>query len=430
MHVKKISLGPLVLIAYLGTAPVYWFPGVPVSVSFSLKYFMFSISVFLVFLLKPSGSTRNPSGVFGVYGFCILVLSMIFALMQSSVESVIKYVLDVLTCFIMLRVYQIVAQQGYNVYRIFFHSTVLLSLFCIVVIFSGILPGLRWPFPFLDGGLTVADVGFGGARTGWSLGIALYLPFGLMAATLMWEKRPVKSVLLALFFLLAIVGSQLTVGGRVGMTGSATIVILWILFRDNRNYLIILLVVSLIFLYLFIGSEFWADKFRMGKSYTAGGVVDFDEFSSGRMVQYDYAVYLIKNNPIFGYGFDYYGTERELYASGIHNVWLKLLVQGGVFSVGILAFCVYSVLYSFRLGRRIHFSPIDKLFYQSACSTLLAGVVMAMFEPSVIVGTFQTSAIWWASLGVVSGLSTRRRLRAMRPVGRRRIVTRLSGEAT
>ena len=84
----------------------------------------------------------------------------------------------------------------------------------------------------------------------------------------------------------------------------------------------------------------------------------------------------------------------------IHNLWIKWAAYTGVLGPLMMAVVVIAILRigvknlsaAWRLAR-------DRLAAISLCLILIAGAIATMFEPNVLVGSFQLTALWWAAAG-------------------------------
>ena len=119
---------------------------------------------------------------------------------------------------------------------------------------------------------------------------------------------------------------------------------------------------------------------------------------------------LIANRPLLGYGFDGLHSSALSRAEQIHNLWLRLGVQSGLLAPLVFASVVISVLLRsvrhYRETRTRRNSVKTRSVSTSLPLVLVAGLVISMFEPNTLLGTFQTSAIWWASAGAACGYGT------------------------
>jgi hypothetical protein len=82
-------------------------------------------------------------------------------------------------------------------------------------------------------------------------------------------------------------------------------------------------------------------------------------------------------------------------------------VESGVL-LPIVFFAIICVVLqkALRLARNLRGDALgrdDRLFMLSLILIVLSGVVLSFFEPNVLIGAFQNSAIWWAAAGTILG---------------------------
>jgi O-antigen ligase len=132
------------------------------------------------------------------------------------------------------------------------------------------------------------------------------------------------------------------------------------------------------------------------------------------------ALSLILDKPIIGHGLDYFDATTGIEAGEIHNFWLRITTQGGL---GVLFFMLVfvsnTVKQGFLVSRSHGLTSTEMALARASTAALLSGLAMSMFEPHALIGSFQTSAMWWTAVGIVVGFSAKlARLRRIRPVGR------------
>ena len=110
-------------------------------------------------------------------------------LFQSDVPDILRQVTDLVYSFAFLWTVYVYILSGGSIFDVARIATCLIFFFCLVVLSSGLLGFPNWQSPFLGGHFTLADTGFGGMRTGWSIGISLFLPFALMTAASFGRRR-------------------------------------------------------------------------------------------------------------------------------------------------------------------------------------------------------------------------------------------------
>jgi hypothetical protein len=108
--------GGFILSIYLGLAPVYWLPGMSVSLLELLKFALIGTGVILI-LTNALMSRRSglPRGLLGVAGFILLVLSASFAFLQAEPPMALRGFVDIVLGFVVLWTFYIFARAGGNV---------------------------------------------------------------------------------------------------------------------------------------------------------------------------------------------------------------------------------------------------------------------------------------------------------------------------
>ena len=406
--------GIWLLTIYLGTAPVFWLP--VLGHSFKLaKFVLVAAGVAAVwYSALQKNQLRFPRGMPGPVGFIVVLLCSSFAFFQANPGSVLSNLQDLVLGFIVLWTFSMLGRNREEAIRLFRNASFIVLFLCLLVLLSWFtgFPGWRSP-----GGDAIWEVGFAGLRTGWSNGICFYLPM-LVTYPLYCFKKP-RSVLIPVLALVTILGTQLVVGGRGGMLGSFAGLLVILLSVTPRKYA--LLTVSMLAIVGFLVADFAYDHLRLNRLQTAAstgvGLETLDYVSSGRIQGYQIALDLSMERPLTGYGFDV-GTEilnnRFYYNLEVHNVWLRLLVDGGILLPLAFLTLIASIL---RLARKRSESRILEgirrhgwggpivfsraVFPVTLVAVLVSGLTVSMFEPNVLVGAFQNEALWWAAAGTV-----------------------------
>lgn len=119
------------------------------------------------------------------------------------------------------------------------------------------------------------------------------------------------------------------------------------------------------------------------------GGADASGTAAGRLIQYQYALELISQNPILGVDGSYY--ERFIaQVNGIHNMWLGQMARGGIITTLLL---LWLLLKLFRISLRVLNEPETRLFGTVAIGYLFAVLVSTLFYPA-------NSQFFWALLGM------------------------------
>ena len=406
----KFNLRSWLLSTYLGIAPVYWLPGVSPELLRTVKVGLFVIAVGSVFLHGFAVRGVVPKGLLGPLGFLALLLFSVPGLIQAvDVSSRVGLVMDVgfgaifLWCF-----FNITQRRDIDPNQVLGRSLAIISFFAALTVSSALTGLPDWQSPYGHG---LTEAGFGNKRTGWSNGLALYLP----AVLFLVGKKPLHRSTFRQFCCLAIlaclVGSQFLAGGRAGILLSCLTILVLMCLRPSFGILTIsaLLLAAAVAL-----PENWYTHLRLDR--LAGGVQslhDLDHISAQRIGGYVMALELLEERLWIGYGIGQviyetsYGKQTE-----IHNLWLKWTVYCGILApliflamvIRMLRIAVRNLKRAIRMG--------DTVAVAAPSCILFLGILLTLVEPNVLVGAFQTSAVWWAAAGIVMSASFKRQKQA------------------
>jgi hypothetical protein len=377
-----MSVSAKILAFYLALGPVYWIPGFPLYVFIYLK----SICLLLVYLIAifkgvSSGFFEFPCGIrlFRLFlvTFVLLVPGVVFGSFQDGfyqVQNFLQVILFVYSCNLILKsnsAKKIVCATSF----MFFVFSVLSLVF---IVFS---PDLINPF---NDKLSISDTGFGGLRTGWSPANALFVPWLLTAGIVF------NSVFGLLGGVSVLIANQVLVGGRAGLLASVVVLLSFFLLRGRR-----LLFVAAVFFIVFgwYGLTEYTDILRVSSIRSGSGVdsKSLDDLSSGRVGQYFWVFDVILKNTLSGVGFGnlvYSGVDEQ--KLNIHNDFLKMAGEGGL----LYAVSAFSIIF-FGIYKGYLKAITEGGGALASFLSVVAGFVVAQFEPGFIFGNFNTSCFWW-----------------------------------
>ena len=386
------------LTLYLGTAPVYWLPGLPGDWVPKAKVVLFVLAVGAVFLAVPPSRLRLPEGVAGPYGFAGLAVLSLPGLLQSDAHLMVGYLADIVYGATMLWCFYNVARFGNpDAKRILERSAIIVAVLAVVAFgLAAMGTDLQSPCAIAS----FSDTAFGCARTGWSGGVALYLPVLLV----FFFRRDVGMVRRLVFLALGLglVAGQVGVGGRGGLVASAVVVVAFAYYFVPRRWKVLGTSVALL---LGLGITLpitMQEHLRLHRiPDNPSSLMDLNDLSAGRVGGAMQAVGHLAERPFAGHGL---GTVRIEYGAArpeIHNLWLKWAVYCGILAPLFFLAIVVSLLR--RARRAIAVATENRSVVVVAGLTLIAGLVLSMLEPGVPFGTFQNSALWWAAAGLILG---------------------------
>ena len=454
--------------AYLGVAVAYWLPVLGRAPLGVLKMAAWGAAVGLV--LAPAVLERRfrvPRGLLGPWGFAgVLLLSLPGLLRGRETGDLFRFLIDIgagatfLWCFFDL------ARRGVDLKPIFRRAALIVCALGGVALLwaASLIPD--WSVPCNR--LWSFDIrnGFGVRSTGWAIGLGLYLPALVFltdrAPPRGWPPWTVPVGVAAAAGLL--VGSQFASAGRAGLLMSGLTVLAFLVMRSSRRVGILILAGGVLFAFAVLdrtcfrhlslpaptpsvarapaspaddeaaseaetaeaeaetGTDAWwvpkivrapAPQVEVVKYARAlesaratGNTLNF--VSGHRVRHFNIAFERIAQRPLLGHGWrqvqlrGYRGRIVE-----VHNLWLRWAVYTGLLAPLGFALLTLAVLAAaFRLWRRTRRTGEGDTARVLGL-ILVLGLIASMFEGSVILGSFQLTALWWAAAGAAVGLEAR-----------------------
>jgi len=393
-----------ILIAlYFGLAPVFWWPGILPDTLLIVKCSLIVSFVSFVWVKALlSNKIRFPSGLLGPVGWLFfLVVSCGGFYYSVNMITALDVIKDFSLCFIMLWSFYMACSFDLSYERLFFVAALIVAAHCALVdcsYFFG-FPSWSGPSHFVASKLSIS--GFGALRTGWSNGVSLFVPF--LCGVFFLKRTKVFVKVVAILSIVIIITSQVVVAGRAGIIASL-ISLVYLIYHKKNKFGFIVSFLIVLFL-VFECSDYIITLLRVEPVITGGVGAEFlDDVSAGRLSSSLFAIKMASKQILFGYGF---GNFR-IHGMEVHNLWIRLFVEGGLF-LPVLFLCI--VILIMKKGRKL----VSKLsfnseniagkdffsFYHVLNAVLIAGFFISLLEPRTLLGSFQVSAIWWASAGVV-----------------------------
>lgn len=362
---------------YLGLSPIFWFPFIPPAFILFFKFFLFfiiSLFTFSYYYLKKSPKFNFPGGGKTIYllitMFLLLLPYILFGYHSANAFSLVNIFQIII--FLMASIVIIEMKQVHNVIK---SSLKIVSLFVFIsVVLMFLIPAFPNPF---NPALNLLNSGFGGSRTGWGPSIALYIPFILPFFS---------NITLVLLYL----SSQLMTGGRAGFYFSLLLLPFSIYSEKSlKLYCKVSVVVIFGVLALFIHSPDFLSELRVLNSFDFSSK-DINEVSSGRVALLEDALLSISNSPFFGQA-----VHSSFVGEGVHNVFIKNWVYYGfLYLLCSLLLVLYVLIKSFFRVFSVQ-QNVDKKMCVALFLVLSNGFLLAMIEPSIIFGNFNTFSVWW-----------------------------------
>lgn len=376
---------------FFALGPVYWFLFIPPNYIAIVKYLLFmSILSILIkdwFLISELKVYKKTTIIFSVAIFLIFVSLTINSEEADSYKDIINYLVPLFfTALIPLTSDKFRNQ----VYQGLLGSTKVFSCIALFIPLALFIDGVIWINPIYSEinveGLAFTQIytGFGGSRTGWSVGasfIAAISMFNIFITT----SRYRRIIEIICFSIITI--SILIPSGRSGIISLLLLffvfMVLKLLYKRVPKYSLLSLAVFSSILF------FYSDKFRLD-SFFKGSTQDI---SNGRFKGYMIAIESIYDNFFFGVGISNSDmTQLGLEYAEVHNVFLKFLMN-----FGFIPFIPFLLLFSwifFTIYRKRSYLTINdilKLFIFINVPVL----VSSFTEPNVIFSNFFNTISYW-----------------------------------
>jgi len=362
-----------------------------------------------------------PSGLMGPAGLTLLLLGSIPAFAQARPGSALTYLANFAIAFAMLWTFFAYTRGGGDLPLLLRRATLIVLPFAALSVIDGLFGWPGWHSPVAFGAQPLWWSGFNGGRTGWSMGLAFFVPAAYVGIRHThyppWVRRLLTGAALTV-----LIGAQITCGGRGGLLASLCILaLIGYVSVPSVRLLMLTVATTLAFAVLADTGAFLAHLRldELAHPSTGGTVAMLDRFSSGRMEGYLTAFRMIGERPLWGYGFGEANLIRYNPAfryAQVHNFWLFMQLQGGVMlTAGLGVFCAAMLRTGLRRlreggvrllpGALAQASALPAVLPFGLCLMLIGGHVIALFEPDPIFGAFQNVALFWAAAGSLSGMA-------------------------
>lgn len=427
---------------YLGISPIYWLPAIAPDKLRVVKFLLIGSAVVFTWLgAMKRGEFRIPKGIFGPAGFAAIMVASVFGFYQAADGDLLKPFLDFSMAFLMFWSFSsFYTQDTKRGVEALVLGAVLLAGFCVVTVSSFLVNIPSWHPPPMYDCRNLSECGFGAKRTGWSNGVALFLP--LLFLIVVQQRVRVRDYICAGVMGVAIVFSQFIVAGRGGLlaslVGAAVIVFRIFPRKVSIPFIVLMPTCALILTTMFGASGLMDNAENPNTSREEADLashlrfdrlengIDYDtlnHFSAGRIESMRLALGVAREHPLIGVGFGkaVWGGEE------VHNLWLRLQVEAGILLPSVFLMFVLRVVLLLRREWRmakdaLHHGrqPGDMVRHQKTATILLVvlaqGIVISMFEPNALIGSFQATAVWWAALGVAVGATRTTQVRRRTPL--------------
>ena len=415
---REFNAQSWLLSLYLGTAPVYWLPGLSASAVALGKISLFLLAIGMVyFRVIAAGKIHLPKGLWGPVGIWTLIMLSTPGLYQAKdVSSMIAFIVDIVSGAMFLWCFFNLTLQGAGLLLIFRRSMIIITFFAALTVVNKLtgLPDWHAPADLAGFYQPLIRTGFGVGSTGWSNGLALYLPLALFLFMKGSGRGSLFRRVIGLVMVGCLFGSQFASGGRAGLLASLLTIVAFIYFSLPRwlkvsailGILLATTVSSMSVTTMNELPETWNKHLRLNRlPDKIEFISDLDHFSAGRITGYLTAIKRFWERPFLGHGNKQILMEYKNRQIEIHNLWLKWAVESGIFAPLFFSFMIIVLLFEARRLVAVSArSTADRDAALAFVLIILSGMVISQFEPNALIGSFQNSAIWWAAVGSLLSL--------------------------
>ena len=419
---RRFALESWCLSLYLGTAPVYWLPVVPISAINQAKITLFAVALGMVFLrLMARGKIYLPRGLWGPMGFIVLSLLSIPGIVQArDGPSGIALVTDIWVSAIIIWCFFNLARLGCDLRTIFVRSLAIISLFSMLTITNKLIGWPNWYMPKPDwlleeiNNTSLFYSGFSFFRTVWSNGLALYWSVVLFLIATRPEGVAVRQFFFATVACGILIGSQLVSGGRAGIVAVLPTIAMFTLMRFSRWLGVLIIVIGSAFI-MIMPTDYLISLFRIEidlrlKDLSSITFRHLDMSSTYRLGGYVQGLEKIQERPLLGHGINQVTAKIHANIPGkIHNIWLKWAVSNGILMPLFFTAMIGAVLrHAVRLLTGYARNTADREAAAVYSLIVLAGIVGAMFQPEALLGPAYTS-LWCSAVAALLAIHSKRR---------------------
>lgn len=369
---------------YIAIGPVYWFLFLPPSIFNLAKYALAALIIGSAIFFGANEWLRDKrflrgSGVSLILGVIFLSIpGMYFSQSELSVGVLSRYLL---LMGLLISIYWL-SKEDQFLQRVPIAIAAVMIPLCLITVADFLL---NLGLPSFDGYNRLYATGFSTSRTQWSGGLVSLGIF--MVWCFIMTKQTRRYLFLAAFVMIIL--SQISSGGRGG-TLACLLGVIALLIYYKKYAAIMLGIASAVAFAIAFKDQLFAhlrfDRLEAGSNASS-------DFSSGRLEQYGLAFDLIDSPLALLFGLGPRGYETAFANMGIdfeiHNVWLRLFIEYGLFVPVFILFFFLSTMFSAVTENK------DNKEAMGLVIILLAGMFTTLVEPNAIIFSYQNYLCWW-----------------------------------
>lgn len=392
---EKLKLWQISILGAVG--PVYWLPGVSPA----------NLAIFKTVLITLIAVTCCMSQLRRIKKIDLMILCMLLTIfcLGGVVNGDIANLSLLFSVAIFIFFYAASPIRDYEAIRFVVARAVpIFSIFPLLITYDFLLSS-AFLNPFYEYSVFLYSSGFQGGRTGWAFWSNIFLALTLTAHSM---SRDRISSFIFLLIALLIFSSIFLVGSRGGILTAFALLFAYITyilmyFKYNLVSFLILFTISIPFLFILLNiltsGDLDFERLRLIQMASNNNNEEFLFFDAARQDAISVINTLIEGGIFLGQGqidLRNFGFEYER----IHNVWLRILVESGIFMVALIL--IFSI---FRVHRLVGFS---KRYSNSFFLIIIPVLIGSLVEPTVVFGNFQASLFFWILISSAVALQENR----------------------
>ncbi len=453
------------LALFLALGPIYWLPGV--STTLILRPFEWGILLVALVLVFGTELLRGrlpfPAGLLGPLGFAGILLFWIPGLAQAKTGALaLEFVFKLGLAAALFWCFFCIARGGGDVFAIFRRAFSIVVLLAGAALIAALAGTVDWRSPCEWDSAYVNGLGL--SRTGWSIGLAIFVPLAALFLLPGESRRPLTSsfssllralpsfqrrgesvaagkrinafagvtarlwtgMTAAALGVIVLAGGQLVSGGRAGILVSAIVIGAFILLPATRRLVVIVVLAGLLAALVYLdescsshlkvplfsraaeaafSTEANPAKPQLYPTFTRAA----DDFAGHRVEGFYLGISKIKERPLLGHGLSQVILENPWgKRTEIHNLWVKWGAYTGLAAPLLLAVIMAFIGRAWWRIFRDKLRPSPERVGAAALGlVILGGLVISMLEINIPIGALQISAVFWAAAGALVGIAAR-----------------------
>lgn len=399
---------------YIAFSGIYWLPGISHILISNIKLLLFVFLVGLGILRFKIFIAEQKSIYFwlGVGAICAFSASYATTDMKTAIDQARNYVEPLLWLIALFGIRSSALPLFFSRIKAALTVFFLISLYP-VGIYVGIFPNFYAPDALTDPtGLhldkewvleaaSILGGGFNGGSTGWGVTVSTTALL-LVALYLNKTRRANFNLIVAAIIVAGSIMSIYVTGARGGTAALIMVTAYSILVaRGHRVSRVFLVLGSMLILIYVDLASLLSERFLRNFDATGDFFTRLNAVTTGRVESYLGALAHFSDAPLVGKGpYDARVLVRGIQEISVHNLWLRQLAESGLFVfLPVLFLTLHLTWLAFADGKSSTKALNGReATWPNAGPVILCGLVMALVEPSVVIGAFNANVVIWTAV--------------------------------